>query len=103
MSAAKSYTRFKQFYPYYLKEHRNKTCRRLHFVGSSLVLLVIGLTLFTAQYALLWLLPIIGYGFAWVGHFFFEKNKPATFKYPFYSLLGDWVMFKDMLTGKIKW
>jgi hypothetical protein len=50
----------------------------------------------------LWAIPLLGYGFAWVGHFFFEKNRPATFKYPFYSLLGDWVMYKDMLTGKIR-
>ena len=47
-------------------------------------------------------LPVIGYGFAWLGHFLFEKNKPATFTYPLYSLMGDWVMFKDMLTGRIK-
>jgi hypothetical protein len=51
---------------------------------------------------LLLLLPVTGYGFAWVGHFFFEHNKPATFQYPLYSLAGDWVMYKDMLTGKIK-
>ncbi|MBW4965419.1 DUF962 domain-containing protein [Pseudoalteromonas sp. CR1] len=97
-----SFNSFKAFYPYYLKEHRNVTCRRLHFVGSLLVLLVIISALLSQKYALLWLLPVIGYGFAWVGHFFFEKNRPATFKHPFYSLWGDWVMFKDILTGKIK-
>jgi len=46
--------------------------------------------------------PLVGYGFAWVGHFVFEKNRPATFQYPFYSLAADWVMFKDMLIGKIR-
>ncbi|KTD97792.1 DUF962 domain-containing protein [Pseudoalteromonas sp. H71] len=97
-----SFNSFKAFYPYYLKEHRNVTCRRLHFIGSLLVLMVIITTLLSQKFALLWLLPIIGYGFAWVGHFFFEKNRPATFKHPFYSLWGDWVMFKDILTGKIK-
>ncbi|TMN82670.1 MULTISPECIES: DUF962 domain-containing protein [unclassified Pseudoalteromonas] len=97
-----SFNSFKAFYPYYLKEHRNVTCRRLHFVGSLLVLMVIISALLSQTYALLWLLPVIGYGFAWVGHFFFEKNRPATFKHPFYSLWGDWVMFKDILTGKIK-
>jgi hypothetical protein len=51
---------------------------------------------------LLWFIPIIGYGFAWIGHFIFEKNRPATFDYPIYSLIGDWVMFKDVLIGKIK-
>lgn len=50
----------------------------------------------------LWFIPIIGYGFAWVGHFFYEHNKPATFQYPLYSLMGDWVMFKDILVGNIK-
>lgn len=103
MKTTPEFTSFKQFYPYYLQEHKNVTCRRLHFVGSSLVLIVVLYALFTQQFLLLWLLPIIGYGFAWLGHFFFEKNRPATFKYPFYSLWGDWVMFKDMLIGKIKW
>lgn len=97
-----TFNSFKAFYPYYLKEHRNVTCRRLHFIGSLLVLMVIISALLSQKYALLWLLPFIGYGFAWVGHFFFEKNRPATFKHPFYSLWGDWVMFKDILTGKIK-
>ena len=94
-----TFNSFKAFYPYYLKEHRNVTCRRLHFIGSLLVLMVIISALLSQKYALLWLLPVIGYGFAWVGHFFFEKNRPATFKHPFYSLWGDWVMFKDILTG----
>ena len=98
-----TFNSFKAFYPYYLKEHRNETCRRLHFIGSLLVLMVIISALLSQKYALLWLLPVIGYGFAWVGHFFFEKNRPATFKHPFYSLWGDWVMFKDILIGKIKW
>ncbi len=97
-----TFNSFKAFYPYYLKEHRNVTCRRLHFIGSLLVLILIITALLSQKYALLWLLPVIGYGFAWVGHFFFEKNRPATFKHPFYSLWGDWVMFKDILTGKIK-
>ncbi len=56
----------------------------------------------TGDLVLLFLLPVIGYGFAWAGHFQFEKNKPATFIYPVYSLLGDWIMFKDILIGKIK-
>jgi hypothetical protein len=93
---------FADFYPYYLSEHQNLTCRRLHFVGSSLILILLAYTLMTEQWMLLWLLPVLGYGFAWAGHFFFENNKPATFKYPFYSLLGDWVMFKDTLLGNIK-
>lgn len=99
----KSYHSFKEFYPFYLSQHQNPTCRRLHFVGSLLVLVTLFSVVITRQFHYLFALPLIGYGFAWIGHFFFEKNKPATFIYPFYSLLGDWVMFKDMLFGKIKW
>lgn len=99
----KKFSSFSEFYPYYLSEHANLTCRRLHFVGSTLVLLVLVYAFATKNWAWLWLLPVIGYGFAWVGHFFFEKNKPATFKYPLFSLMGDWVMYKDILTRRIPW
>jgi len=92
---------FESFYPFYLSEHQNVICRRLHFVGSCLVLATIILSIASKQWQLLWLLPLIGYGFAWAGHFIFEKNRPATFQYPFYSLWGDWVMFKDILIGKV--
>jgi hypothetical protein len=93
---------FSSFYPYYLGEHANRTCRRLHFVGSALILVLVAVV--AAGLARPWWLlciPLIGYGFAWVGHFAFEKNRPATFKHPLYSLAGDWVMFKDILVGKI--
>ncbi|MFQ3235921.1 MAG: hypothetical protein ACI9C4_001485 [Paraglaciecola sp.] len=93
---------FAEFYPYYLSEHQNLTCRRLHFAGSSLIIFTLFYALFSGQWVLLWLVPFLGYGFAWVGHFFFEHNKPATFQYPFYSLLGDWVMYKDIILGKIE-
>jgi len=100
---AKVYASFEEFYPFYLEEHANVTCRRLHFVGSTLVLITLASVVYQQAWVYLWLLPVIGYGFAWVGHFFFEHNKPATFKYPLYSFIGDWVMFKDILTGKIAW
>lgn len=94
---------FSDFYPYYLEEHANRTCRRLHFVGTSLVIgLLLAAVLYQA-WALLLLVPVAGYGFAWAGHFFFEHNRPATFKHPWYSLAGDFVMFKDILTGRIAW
>ncbi|AXQ98342.1 DUF962 domain-containing protein [Pseudoalteromonas piscicida] len=99
----KEFNSFSSFYPYYLAEHKNKTCRRLHFIGSTVVLLILLFALVTTRWSLLWLLPIAGYGFAWVGHFFFEKNKPATFQYPLYSLIGDWVMYKDIIRGKVPW
>lgn len=97
----KRYTSFRDFYPFYLGEHSNRTCRRLHFTGSALVLATLAAVIVTRRWEVLWLLPLIGYGFAWIGHFFFEKNRPATFTYPFYSLMGDWVMFRDMLMGRI--
>ena len=96
------FANFHEFYRFYLSEHRNGTCRRLHFVGSSLAL---GFVLLAALRGdARWLLVALasGYAFAWVGHFFFEKNRPATFKHPFYSFAGDWVMFKDILTGRIR-
>ena len=98
---AETFRSFGEFYPYYLSEHRDSTCRRLHFVGTALVIVLLVYSLSTGQWVWLWLLPIVGYGFAWVGHFFFEKNKPATFQYPLYSLIGDFVMFRDILTGRI--
>lgn len=97
-----TFANFSEFYPYYLAEHSDRTCRNLHFVGSTLVLALIIASVVLGNAWLLLLLPVVGYGFAWVGHFFFEHNKPATFQHPFYSLAGDWVMYKDMLTGKIK-
>lgn len=96
------YQSFKDFYPYYLAEHSNLTCRRLHFAGTWLVLAVIAYALVTGDLAWLWLMPVVGYGFAWAGHFFFEHNRPATFEYPVYSLMGDWVMWKDILIGKVR-
>lgn len=93
---------FAEFYPYYLGEHINDTSRRLHYIGSLLVLAILALVLLTQSWWWLLALPVAGYGFAWVGHFFFEKNKPATFKYPLYSFMGDWVMLKDALTGRIR-
>lgn len=99
---AKTYNSFSEFYPFYLSEHSNLVCRRLHLLGSTLVISVLIYTIATRRWWALALLPILGYGFAWIGHFFFEKNRPATFTYPLYSFAGDWVMLKDVLTGKIK-
>ena len=96
-----AFASFREFYPYYLSEHGNRACRRLHFVGTSLVLGCLVMAARSASLAWLGAALFCGYGFAWTGHFFFEKNKPATFKHPFYSFAGDWVMYKDMLVGKI--
>ena len=95
------YTTFRDFYPFYLSEHRHPACRRLHFAGSVLVLAAIAAAIVTGNAWWLVAAPVAGYGFAWAGHFFFEKNRPATFSYPFYSLLGDWVMFGDIVRGRL--
>lgn len=98
----KSFTSFAQFYPFYLGEHSNRNCRRLHFVGSTLTLVCVALFLSTGRPIYLLYGLLCGYGFAWVGHFGFEKNKPASFKRPLYSFLGDWAMYRDIWLGKIK-
>jgi hypothetical protein len=101
MIMEKRYESLAEFYPYYLSEHRNLTSRRLHFIGTALFLTLLIYIVFTGEWASFWVIPLVGYGFAWVGHFFFEKNKPATFKYPLFSLASDFIMFKDILTGQI--
>ena len=97
----KTYQTLAEFYPYYLTEHRNATSRRLHFIGTTLFLFVSFYAIFTAQWVFLIAVPLLGYGFAWIGHFFFEHNKPATFKYPLFSLMSDFIMFWHILTGQI--
>jgi hypothetical protein len=99
---AKAFSSFSEFYPFYLEEHANSTCKLLHFIGTWLVVLVAVVAFILNEPKWLWLMPLLGYGFAWVGHFFFERNRPATFRHPLYSLLGDFVMWKDIMTGKVK-
>ncbi len=99
---SKNFSTFSEFYPFYLNEHSNRVCRRLHFFGSWLVIALVIMAWARSEPLLLLLVPVVGYGCAWVGHYFFEHNKPATFTYPLYSLMGDWVMWKDILVGKVK-
>lgn len=96
------FKRFADFYPFYLSEHRNRSCRRLHFAGSTLSLVCLALLLFTGQWRWLLIGLLCGYGCAWIGHFGFEKNRPASFKRPLYSFMGDWVMYRDIWAGRIK-
>lgn len=93
------YTSFAAFYPFYISEHQNPTSRRLHVIGTGLVIaaLIAGALINPWFFAVA---PVMGYSFAWVGHFFFEKNKPATFTYPLWSLMGDFRMFFEVVTGK---
>lgn len=99
--ASGEFHNFRQFYPYYLSEHSDRNCKRLHFAGSWLVLGVIVAAILLGNPWLLLLVPVVGYGFAWAGHFLFEHNRPATFTHPLYSLMGDWVMFWQILTGRV--
>ena len=94
------YTSFKAFYPFYIHEHSNRTCRRIHVVGTGLSILAIAMAIVTLNPWFLLVALLLGYGFAWVGHFFFEKNTPATFKYPLWSLMGDFRLFFETMTGR---
>lgn len=98
---SQEFSSFREFYPHYLIEHADARCRRMHFIGSWLVLVALVLALIHSWW---WLvaMPAFGYGFAWIGHFAFEKNRPATFTHPLYSLMGDWVMFADILRGRVR-
>jgi hypothetical protein len=101
-NATTKFATFAEFYAFYLGEHRNTTCRTLHFIGTSIALALLVTAIVTSMW---WLIPIAlvqGYAWAWVGHFGFEKNKPASFKQPLYSFFGDWVMWFQLLTGKLK-
>lgn len=92
---------FAQFYPYYLSEHSDRRSRVLHYIGSTLTLVTLALAVFKGPLWLLAFAPIGGYFFAWVGHFFLEKNKPATFEHPLWSLMGDYKMLWQAVTGTL--
>jgi len=93
------YRSFAAFYPFYLTEHVHPVSRRLHVIGTSLVVVCLALGVLR-DWRFFPAAPVIGYGFAWVGHFVFEKNRPATFKYPLYSLMGDFRLWFETVTGR---
>lgn len=97
----KEFKTLKDFYPYYLTEHNLGVCRTLHFIGTSIVIVFFIAFVSSLKFKYLMACPVAGYFFAWIGHFIFEKNRPATFKYPLKSLMSDFVMYWDMLTFKI--
>lgn len=101
MSTERKYTSFWSFYPYYLTEHARPINRLLHFTGTGIVIALLIAGIFLQNGKMLLAIPLAGYGFAWFGHFVFEKNKPATFQYPLYSLGSDFVMFWHILTFQI--
>ncbi len=92
---------YHEFYRFYLTEHRNIMSRRLHVAGSSTGLLLLGVSLVKSKKRYLPLALLAGYACAWVGHFMFEKNKPASFKQPLYSFISDWRMFADVVRGNL--
>lgn len=93
---------FREFWPFYVREHAKPITRALHFIGSTCVLAIVAAAVVTGRPWLLLATPVVGYGFAWIGHFGFEKNRPATFKYPVYSFIGDWVMYGKILSGTMR-
>lgn len=102
MATEKKYKSFWSFYQYYLTEHANAKNRLLHFVGTGFILAFLISGIILQNWWFIAVIPVCGYGFAWAGHFFIEKNKPATFTYPLYSLGSDFVMFWHILTGQMR-
>tara|TARA_B100001146_G_C16016394_1_gene363143 strand:- start:139 stop:477 length:339 start_codon:yes stop_codon:yes gene_type:complete len=96
------YTSYKDFFPYYLREHSKRSTRILHYIGTGLGQTILWVSILTQSWIFIPLAFICGYAFAWTAHFFIEKNKPATFEYPWWSQIGDHHMTFLMLTGKLK-
>lgn len=99
MSQAPRFESFEEFWPFYVREHSDPTNRKLHFTGTALALATVGYAVLKRKPKALLVAPLFGYGFAWVGHFLVEKNRPATFAHPLWSLRGDFKMFANMLAG----
>lgn len=102
MSSTDRIQSFAEFWPYYLGEHRRPVCRAWHYLGTTASLAALGVIVVTQQWHWIWLVLVAGYGPAWIGHFVFEKNKPATFKYPLWSLLADYKMYYLALSGQLR-
>ena len=99
--AERAYTSFAEFWPFYLREHSKPQTRALHYIGTSLVVAIALYAVVTQRWLLLLALPLAGYFFAWVAHFGVEKNRPATFTYPLWSLAADFRMFFFWITGRL--
>lgn len=93
---------FKEYYQFYLTLHKNKWNRRLHALGQLATILFVAFSVYSHYWLLLVLAPFVVYPFAWSGHFFFEKNKPAAWSKPLWAKACDWVMLKDMIIGKVE-
>lgn len=101
--SAPQFASFREFYPYYLEQHRSRASRRLHLAGTVLAVLIAAVALASARWVWLLAAPVAGYLPAWIGHYFFEGNSPATFRHPLYSLRGDFAMLREVLTGRTRW
>jgi hypothetical protein len=101
--ASPKFASFREFYPYYLEQHSSPACRRLHLFGTVLALVISAAALISAHWLALLAVPLAGYLPAWLGHFLFQGNSPATFRHPLYSLRGDFLMLGEVLAGRVPW
>jgi hypothetical protein len=92
---------FEEFWPFYVREHSKKSTRILHFIGTTAAVACLATGVLTRRRWMLLVAPVVGYGPAWISHFFIEKNRPASFKYPLWSLKADFVMWKKIVTGQM--
>jgi hypothetical protein len=98
---AKRFNSFVEFYPVYLAMHDHPINRGLHVVGNLLALATLVFAVVARSWPLLLAVPLLGNGFAWVGHYRFQRNRPGVFTYPFYGCLGSWVMTWEVLLGRL--
>jgi len=91
----------KEYYKHYLTLHQHPKCRLLHFIGQWATIFYTVMVVYSGYWLLLLLVPFVVYPFAWSGHYFFEKNKPAAFSDPWKAKMSDWIMFKDIILGRL--
>jgi hypothetical protein len=102
MAEITAYRTFREFCPFCLGQHQNRTSKRLHFIGTSLAVLLIIAFVFSGNWGFLLAALVQAHAFAWAGHFFFESNRPATFQYPVFSFMADWCLWWETIAGKVR-